>query len=773
MRDEMQRSIKRGRSCVDVPHNESRRNKQRTCKQMNQSASSTTVACGARDREHLQVDHLRGGSNEHGTMPTHRSKKKMHSGRRKAPTVEVQHQEYVDEKSNTMLNDELPTREWAYTPTSRGMTTTDSEMSRSRENSSKEGVTTSKKRGLREFVALEGANTEVCPVTRSGRVSKPPSWISDYVYIAYSNTNPDDDAVCSGSVIWVKAREELQQAMAKEKALAWWQDYCCLAVSIITEPHTLDDALLSEYAVQWKDAADEEYRALMENCTWVLVPREKHMKVLKNRWLFRVKYTSEGDIERFKARLAVKGFMQIYGIDYLEVYSPVVRLDTLRALLTLAAVWDYEAHQMDVTAAFLNGAIDVEVFMEQPTGYVAEGKEDWVCFLKKSLYGLKQAPRVWFRLLKSYLEEQGFGLLSCEPCVAVKVVDGWLVFITIYADDQILFAPNLVMIQMLKDMLDVRFKMKDLGELHYILGWEIIRNRQDRTVFVSQRKYTLTVLERFQMSECNGCKTPSTADLKLSKTMCPTDTDENDLMKTKPYRAVIGSLMYLMLGTRPDLAYLVRECSQFLDNPGLMHWRAAKRGLRYLKETIDWGLRLGGIKWASERLDNHLDAYADADFANRVDDRKSVAGYITKFCGSTISWVSQTEKTVALHTTEAEYMALSLLVQEVVHLRQMLKELKVQQRNPSQIYVDNESAKKLAKNPQFHSRSKHIDVRHHFVRERIELKHIDVERVASTDNIADAFTKPLTRPAFEKHRAAMGLMSRKEFEERAPNNVNQ
>jgi len=320
------------------------------------------------------------------------------------------------------------------------------------------------------------------------------------------------------------------------------------------------------------------------------------------------------------------------------------------------------------------------------------------------------------------------------------------------------------LINKMKQMFHDRFAMKDLGELHYILGWEITRNRAERTMFISQKRYAETVLRRFNMESCNGCKTPSTADLKLSKAMCPTEDDERKLMSAKPYRAVAGSLMYLMLGTRPDLAYLVRECSQFLENPGILHWRVAKRGLRYLRETVDWGIQLGGAVWTDQKLDDHLKAYAEADFANRVDDRKSVAGYVTQFCGSIISWSSKTEKTVALHTTEAEYMALSWLVQEVVHLRQLLKELQVKQQQPSQVFVDNESAKKLANNPVFHSRTKHIDVRHHSVRERIELKEIDVLRVPGVDNVADAFTKLLARPAFEKHRAAMGLLPRARFE---------
>ncbi|OWY90086.1 polyprotein, partial [Phytophthora megakarya] len=239
----------------------------------------------------------------------------------------------------------------------------------------------------------------------------------------------------------------------------------------------------------------------------------------------------------------------VYGVDYFEVYSPVVRLETLRVLLTLAAVWDYDVHQMDVTTAFLNGKIDVEVFMEQPEGFQVRGKETWS-------YGLKQAPRVWFQLLKTFLEKQGFSMLKSETCVAVKVIEGNLVFIPLYVDDLILFAPTMKLINQMKQTFFERFEMKDLGELHYILGWEVTRNRHERTIFISQRKYAMTVLERFGMSKCNGCKTPCTADMKLTKAMCAADADEKMLMNSKPYRSVVGSLMYLMLGSRPGLAYL-------------------------------------------------------------------------------------------------------------------------------------------------------------------------------------------------------------------------
>ncbi|POM77619.1 Retrovirus-related Pol Polyprotein [Phytophthora palmivora] len=188
----------------------------------------------------------------------------------------------------------------------------------------------------------------------------------------------------------------------------------------------------------------------------------------------------------------------------------------------------------------------------------------------EGLYGLKQAPRVWFRLLKDHLECEGYTLMNCEACVAVKI-DIWLVFISIYVDDLILFAPNKVITKQMKATLHRRFEMKDLGPIHYILGWEITRNRSERTVFISQRQYAEKVLRRCDMENCNGCKVPCSPELKLSKVMCPTTREKTLLMEKKPYRSVIGSLMYLMLGTRPDLAYVVRECSQFLNNPGILH----------------------------------------------------------------------------------------------------------------------------------------------------------------------------------------------------------
>lgn len=575
--------------------------------------------------------------------------------------------------------------------------------------------------------------------TRSGRQSKPPRWMDDYVLMAE---------------VIESSEERARKQFVKSVTSKWHAEACVLSVSVIEEPATLTEAYESPQYMQWKRATDTEFKSLIDNQTWELVPFTPGMKVLKSKWVLRIKYNADGTIERYKARLVIKGYLQEYGIDYLEVFAPVVRFESLRFLLTYGAVRDYEMDQMDVTTAFLNGPIDVVVFMEQPEGYVDSSKPRHVCRLKKSLYGLKQAPRVWYKMLREWLEKNGFTMLQTEACVGVKFVDGFPCFISIYVDDLILFAPSTKIIKQFKIMLAEKFKMKDLGPIHYILGWEIQRDRKRREIKISQHKYTKKILEKFKMDKCNGTHIPAKTDLILSKALCASDPDELQLMREKPYRAIVGSLMYLMLGSRPDIAFAVRECSQFLENPGIAHWRAVKTILRYIKQTSDYGLILGGNQFVDSPLEHHMVAFCDSDFASH-EDRRSIAGYTTFLGESLISWCSQAEKTVALHTTEAEYISLSMLVQEIIHLRMMVMEMLRSKPESTLVFVDNASALKLAKNPEFHARTKHIDVRHHFVREKQDKNEIRIESVSSAENIADMFTKALPRSAFEKHRDAL------------------
>jgi hypothetical protein len=243
----------------------------------------------------------------------------------------------------------------------------------------------------------------------------------------------------------------------------------------------------------------------------------------------------------------------------------------------------YEIHQMDVKTAFLNGDIDHYILMEQPEGYVQKGKEDYVCKLKRSLYGLKQAPRIWYQLLITTLECEGFRRLDTENCILVRISASAIDIISVYVDDLIIITNNMQRMSKVKTALCAHFKMTDLGEIHFILGWNIQRNRRARTITIDQSKYAENMLKNFNMIDAHPSAIPMDPGIHLSKSMAPNTAQERALMADKPYRQLVGSFMYLVVSTRPDLAFFVHEVSKFVTNPGPTHWKALKHGLRYLK----------------------------------------------------------------------------------------------------------------------------------------------------------------------------------------------
>jgi histone deacetylase 1/2 len=521
-------------------------------------------------------------------------------------------------------------------------------------------------------------------------------------------------------------------------------------------PKTIEEAMQSLEKEYWLGATDSEMHSLIKNQTWRLVPRPLDRKVLKNKWVFVIKRKADGSIERYKARLVIKGFEEIFGIDYDDIYSPVLRFESLRFFLIFAAVLDYEIHQMDVKTAFLNGEIDKEIYMEQPPGYAKKGEETFVCLLQKSLYGLKQAPRIWNKLLTNKLKLLGFRQLYSDNCVFIRFKEGTLQIVTTYVDDLIIIAKDEAMINEIKQMLMHEFEMKDLGPIHYILGWKITRNRKDRTITISQQKYAEDILERFGYSECNSASIPMDPGVKLSKEMAPKTKKETLFMATKPYRAVVGSFMYLVMATRPDLAYFTHEMSKYVTDPGPKHWQVLKNGLRYLQGTKHFGLTLGGIiekpEMSIKVRELVFKGHSDADFANSVDDRRSVAGIIVELWNSPIAWTSKIQPTIALSTTEAEYMALCRLTQEIFYFRKLCKEMNLKVKEPITLMEDNNSCIKISTNDELHQRTKHIDVKYHFIKDAIEKGIVEVHRVNSKENVADIFTKPLARIQFQRLR---------------------
>ena len=466
-------------------------------------------------------------------------------------------------------------------------------------------------------------------------------------------------------------------------------------------------------------------------------------KLVGSRWIFKVKKNADGGIERRKARFCAKGFTQKAGVDFHETYAPVAKMNSIRTILSIVTTEDLELHQADVDTAFLYGEMDTDVYIRQPSGFVEPGKEDWVCHLKKSLYGTKQAARQWYKKVHSTVTKNGFEECQSDNCVYIRRIDSEFSILALYVDDLIIASTTLLGVKMILDFLKCDFSIKELGELNYCLGIKVERIRNERKLFLSQKACIERVVERFGLSECKPCYTPAEVEQL---------TRSDGLSNLKfPYREAVGSMMYLMLCTRPDIANAVGCVAKYCDNYDVSHWTAVKRILRYLQTTKDFRLEFSGEKREK------LVCYADASWANDLDTRRSTTGYLFKLNGNIISWKSQRQSTVALSSTEAEYMGLSTAVQEAIWLKKLLKEFKIYPDESVTIYQDNQGAIALAKNPVFHQRTKHIDIRYHFVREMLEDKEIEICFTPTSEMHADFLTKNLPRPKFERDVKAIKL----------------
>ena len=396
-----------------------------------------------------------------------------------------------------------------------------------------------------------------------------------------------------------------------------FQDYDCLLVnSEIDEPKTVHEALSGEQSIQWREAMESEYSSLLKNDTWDLVPPPEGKNIVGSRWVLKVKRDENGCIDRFKARLVAQGYSQVKGVDYDEVFSPVARYTSVRSLLALANEHDLEIHQMDVKTAFLNGSLDCEIFMSQPEGFVDPDKPSHVCKLKKSIYGLKQSARCWNTTLDEYLKSVGYRKSDADGCIYVKSVketDGRISFVIlgVYVDDIIPVSNNPALLKVEKAALCERFEMIDQGEIHYLLGMSIKRDRECRTLTISQPNYLEKVLKKFGMENCKPVSTPLEPGRKFQQ-LSPSDEPFN----VHTYQQAIGCLTYMSTATRPDIAAAVGVLSQYMSRPSKDHWMGVKRVLQYLKGTLQYGL-----KFSAHEEEPELFGYSDADWAGDVDTR--------------------------------------------------------------------------------------------------------------------------------------------------------
>ncbi|KAK8921120.1 hypothetical protein KSP39_PZI020446 [Platanthera zijinensis] len=513
------------------------------------------------------------------------------------------------------------------------------------------------------------------------------------------------------------------------------------SLSSVSVPNSVQEALQHP---GWRAVMEEKMAALWTNRTWTLVPLPPGQKPVGCKWVFVIKHAADGTIDRLKARLVARGFTQQQGLDYEETFSPVAKLNTVRVLLSVAVHHQWPLLQLDVKNAFLNGDLQETVYMQQPPGFETTG-ESQVCHLRKALYGLKQSPRAWFDKFSKALREIGFTRSSADFSLFTRHRSTGTVLLLVYVDDIIITGNDSNGILAVKLHLSTVFQTKDLGPLRYFLGLEVAR-RSDGLI-LSQRKYCTDLLHDAGYSGCKPIDTPMDVNHKL----CAQASDSDTLLDNPEYyRRLVGKLIYLTV-TRPDISFAVGIVSRYMHSPRSSHLQAVERILRYLKKAPGQGL----VYKVSSSTPT-LVAYSDADYAGSLDDRRSTSGFCTYFGGHLITWRSKKQAVVARSSAEAEYRAMASVVSELTWLESLLTDLDVKLPSPALLLCDSQAAIHIAKNPVFHERTKHIEVDCHFIREKVQLKKIDLRHVPGTEQVADVLTKALSSTLFYQCLSKLG-----------------
>lgn len=510
------------------------------------------------------------------------------------------------------------------------------------------------------------------------------------------------------------------------------------------EPETLEEAKKRSDWPKWQEAMKAEYDSHIENGTWELTNAPADRKVLTGRWVFKLKKDRYGNILKYKARWVVHGYKQKYGLDYEDTFATVVKPMSYKALIALSALRGLKIRQMDVVTAFLLGFLDETIYVEQPHQFV-EGTK--VCRLRKALYGLKQSPRVWYMTLVDFLHKLGFQRSKSD--YGVFILKDRSTYIAVYVDDLLLFGSNTKILDEIQRQLSSRFKMTDLGEISHYLGMEV--DVASDLITLRQTTYIKKILDRFDLSKCAPVMTPMEAG--LSSLLLPSTTEASPATK-EWYQSAIGSLMWPAMHTRPDIAFAVALLSKYNSNPSEQHCKYVRRIFAYLNGTLNHGITF------TSKGSKDLIGYSDSDFAGAIDGRKSTGAFVYMLAGGPISHQSKKQSVVALSSCEAEYMALGEAGKEAVWLNGLLSELGQRQKStPILIRGDNQGALALTDNPEYHRRTKHIDIRYHWLRERKERGLFILEYVPTKHMAADGLTKPLPAPAFKSFIKMLGLDS--------------
>ena len=509
-------------------------------------------------------------------------------------------------------------------------------------------------------------------------------------------------------------------------------------------PNSAKDAIKDP---NWKAAMDREFKSLEDNDVWELVKPPPGQGIISGKWHFAHKLDEKGNVVKYKARFVARGFTQTPGIDYHDTYSPTAKLSTLRTVLATGVKLGMQFKQMDIKTAYLNAPIQEDIYMEQPEGYHKD--RQMVCKLKRSLYGLKQSGRNWFECLCAYLHELNFKASVHDPCLQTQTRNGQKCWIVVWVDDILYGSTDEQFPTWFEQKMGQRFNIGEQGPLTWFLG--ISFKWHDGSMTMNHEGYVSNLLRKYGMHGCKAASTPLVDKVELCKDQMPEDgSDEQQQMTALDYRGLVGSIAYLSLSTRPDLAFAAHQLSRFLSNPGMAHWQAAKHVLRYLRGTTDVGITFSNCE------DVGLIGYTDSDYASCRDDRRSITGFCFNVGSGAISWAARRQTCVATSTTEAEVHAMSEAVKEAVHLRGLLETLEV--KVDTTMYTDSQSCLALAVKEDNSAKTKHFATRMAYVRETIQMQSINLKFIGSGDNCADIFTKGLGKTKTQHHLARLSAM---------------
>jgi hypothetical protein len=494
----------------------------------------------------------------------------------------------------------------------------------------------------------------------------------------------------------------------------------------------------------WVEAMQDELLQFKLQKVWVLCDLPDGMKVIGTKWVFRNKKDERGIVIRNKARLVAQGYTQEEGIDYEEVFAPVARIEAIRLFLAYASFMGFTGYQMDVKSAFLYGTIDEEVYVSQPPGFEDPQHPNKVYKVVKALYGLHQAPRKWYETLANYLMNNGFHRGKIDQTLFIRKDKGDILLVQVYVDDIIFGSTKQEMCIWFEKLMKDEFQMSSMGELTFFLGLQVQQSKEG--IFISQDKYVTEIFRKFKFTDAKSSNTP--AD-KTTHLLLKNASGVNVDVHT--YRSMIGSLMYLT-SSRPDIMFAVCACARFQVTPKTSHMTAVEKIFRYLKTYPNLGL------WYPRESPMELITYSDSDYAGASLDRRSTTGGCQFLGCRLVSWQCKKQTMVATSTTEAEYVAATSCCAQILWLQNQLLDYGYSFMNTI-IYIDNSSTICIIKNPVQHTKTKHIEIRHHFIRDCFEKKLINVVKIHTDDNYADLLTKGLDVGRFQYLVTGIGMLN--------------